>query len=387
MNGFALSYYGYGTAGIPMPMPALDQRLLTRRFFLGHPTFYGLLSALLVIGMIRSCVMPVTRPSRTVLWLHHIPETEVVEPAPRTVARKPLARPQPESPERPELMPLRKAPPKPRVLEAPRQLPLAERPVLPDLKASQPALDRKVLRRADSAVSAPTARPESLAGRRREATRRMMTQPDNSPAITPSPAPSRAVAAADRDTPRASASQPAARDFTPLSPSSSTVKPVQSSSTSKSRRPSTVLTSEAPTVAVGPSPAARRPEAAAAGRTPSAKGQAGSGPANDFSPDLPGAAASPRIAGRQPGPAQGVNIVGLVDGESSRVLNLKRLISRKAREMSPGAYCCRINNIECRLEVAADKTVAITFSRDEIAFDIVSRLERRMPERVQPCVD
>ncbi|MFP4040108.1 MAG: hypothetical protein ACOCPQ_01485 [Desulfosudaceae bacterium] len=387
MKGFALSYYGYGTAGIPMPLPALNESLLTRRFFLGHPTFYGLLSALLVIGMIRSCVMPVTRPSRTVLWLHHIPETEVVKPSPRTVAREPEARKQPESPERPELMPLRKARPKPRVLEAPRQLPLAERPVLPDIKASQPDLDRKVLRRADRAVPAPTAKPEALAARRNETTRRMMTQPDNSPAITPTPAPSRTVAAADRDTYRTSAGRPAARDFTPLSSSSSTVKPVQSSSTSKQRRSSTVLKSDAPTVADAPRQAARRPEAAAAGRTPSADGQAGSGPGDDFSPDLPSASASPRVTGRQSGLAQGVSITGLVEGESSRVANLKRLISQKARKMSPGAYCCRINNIECRLTVATDKTVAITFSRDEIAFEIVSRLERRMPERVQPCVD
>ncbi len=82
-----------------------------------------------------------------------------------------------------------------------------------------------------------------------------------------------------------------------------------------------------------------------------------------------------------------VIITGLASNGSARIRNLKRLIYRKAANLPPGDYCCRVKNMDCRLSVAGDKTITITFSRKKIAFDVVSRLERRLPKGVHPCAD
>ncbi|MFP4446064.1 MAG: hypothetical protein ACLFPD_07435 [Desulfosudaceae bacterium] len=386
MNDVMRSNYGYGVASIPMPLPALSGRGLDRRFWLQHPTFYGLLGALVIIWLIRSCVMPVTRPSRTVLWLHRVPEPVDIEPpriAPRArVAEKKTPAP---APEPPKLVSRQQPPPKRVVLNAPRQLPAAEKPVLPNLKANRPAIDRNLLTRPENVTVAPAAAPDALTSRQQETDRRLLRQPDNAPVVAPAPAPTRAAAAADRQTSRPAAARPDDHDFTPLPRSTDLEKPDRAARAQPPRQESAMLASGSPTAGPAPAPPVHRPAAAAGSGVPAADDNAVVRPGSSYSPALSAASQPRRFAGSRDDAAAGVTIAGIVEGESSRVLNLKRLILNKAREMRPGAYCCRIRDVECRLEVAPDRTVAISFSRDPIAFEIVSRLERRLPEGVQPC--
>jgi len=84
-------------------------------------------------------------------------------------------------------------------------------------------------------------------------------------------------------------------------------------------------------------------------------------------------------------------ILGQIVGQSNRVPNLKKEILRKAKmlDAKDSPFCCSIGEFKCKIAVEGNgkKRITIRFSKDDVPFEIVSKLERRLPSRLEKCYD
>lgn len=377
-------YYGYGAARMRLAMPYARRMQPAARAWLYHPSLLGLLASLIVLWLSRSCVIAPPRQGRTLIWLQEVPRTvapERYQSAP--VVRRPAEQPVPPEPlvrEKPDLRDV--APEKPD-----RAMPV------PDLvmKNKEAPRQRFVSRMPEKAVPLPSAVPQPLASDSLNEAGRKQYRLEKAP-VMPKVNPSlHAIRKQERspDLARETAGKETV-DFRPIAPSApapGALKKAEKSGADLSR--SAMLATGDRRVNVGH----RSPESAV---MPSAQRSArydrrilNVPDRAGLSPDLTASMTGmnqPMASGAES--PETVRIIGTVMGESMRIENLKRAIYKKAGQMDPrfSPYCCHIKGIDFRLTVGNGRPT-LSFSADMIPFDVVSKLERRLPEGMVECIE
>jgi hypothetical protein len=433
VDNFLRTQYGYGAARLQVPTPMVGSVVLNRWHWLYHPTVMGLLGALLLAWLLRSCATTMIHPEKTVLWVHHTPETvtpETAQPEPqlRTPLRPDQEKPKPLPKTPPPLLVKKKITPQPRrlMLDTPEPSPEPPARVRQIVKNRAARAKQTVLPQPEITKLQPTQVPVTLTPQQKQQTTLLDTPDIPEPAITPSQLP-RPVAPQQRvktEIPDTGAKM-ALYDFRPVPASSAPEKIKDNTAGEKPRKAPARLMSGDTRVAVPldnrlgtltPATTAQKPTGAAdivsdpnrlslSGRQsiaqlPSAatstgqKDRPAAAPltsSTDFSPVLskkPTVRAISDDNTRKTSNAdEQVEIVGRVIGESPRIENLKRLIFKKALLMNKngGPYCCTINTITCKLSFVSAEKISIAFSQEKIPFEVLSKLERRLPEGVQSC--
>ena len=374
--------YGYGAARILLPAPVSYRVPRHPRWYL-HPSFVGLVGALVILSLLRSCVTPVTMPGRTILWVQQTPETAVPEAEAPAVSMPKAAR----APAVPEKKPERVLLEKPRPIEEVSPPP---EPVL--LKKEHKTPDRTMYDAQDRPAPAPVSAPRpGLAKRKQTPERRnaytAQAQPDISPPEADYTIREKPVAQrTDPSRPRQEVASPSA--FIPL-PAEESIPSFSRSAAEDRATPVTLMSG----------PAIPGDNAAGSGVAPQFQRAAGSGERGGvassvsrptgFAVTVPGALNGPMAPSAGGETADMVTIVGTIEGESTRIATLKQDIYRKAQstEFKAGSYCTTIDGVACRIVITKEKRVRLSFSRESISFDVVSKLERRLPEGVKPCAD
>ncbi len=357
MTGFCLSaYYGYGAARMLLPLnpPRRDYAVDQTRYF--RPFLIAMVSLLIVIGGLRICAVKETHLNRTVLWLHKTPEKiEVDRPVvvARTSARK-------YRPDKPKIIPKTKVRPEPTVTIERKKFLLAETVV-------QPVIKKKAAHGSRQTIQG-LSHPELAVSTSIEPLSRNQSPSDQRAAVGPV----------------------AASDFTPLTLSEMPDKPVRATGADAMPDYSILLVSGKERAVADGSAAISHLAVASTDGCEVFRRARTVPPPERVTLDLP-SASSVAVAEAEPDEnldgAEGVDIVGVVQGESTRIENLKRMIFKKASQLESGFYCCRITTIDCRLMVTPDQPIRVFFSRDVIPFEIVSRLERHIPEGLEPCAE
>lgn len=379
MSGDRLSiHYGYGAARIPLAMPILYRAPLHQRWFL-HPSVAGLVGSLVILSLLRSCVTPVTTPGRTILWLQQTPEAVLPPVAPATGLIQQAVKAPVQKPERVILTPPR---PIPEILP-PAPLALEKRRSASDRTVYENP--REVVQMLSQAPRAALARQDRIPARQNSRITQALPEipvPDSSYTLDrqavsrrPGPVSGRHPAAA-----------PSA--FSPLTPEASGPSLPRSLA---GGRPNAVLVPQGPSapgaeaMAAAPLPGIQR----AGGSGDLRRGETTASSPAGFTAALPDAVSAPASGRKTAATEEMVTIAGTIEGESTRIETLKLDISKKAQSgtLKPGAYCCTISGVDCRVAVTNDKRVRLTFSREVIPFDVVSRLERLLPEGVRRCAD
>jgi len=374
--------YGYGAARILLPAPVCYRVPLNPRWYL-HPSFVGLVGALVILSLLRSCVTPVTMPGRTILWVQQMPETAVPETAAPTVAMPQAVKAPAVVEKKPERV----------VLEKPRPIEAVLSPPEMILEKHHITTDRTIYEKPETAVTA-----------QHQATRpdisRQVQTPERQKTYMAQAAPGIAVPDGayrfDRQSdPRRSDPD---RDLRQMAPSSAfTPLPAEERLPSLSRSTAGDRTG---TVTLMSGPAIPGDNAAGSGVAPQFERAAGSGGSSRFASSVarpsgvtvavPDTGIGPAFPAREEtAPEDMVTIAGTIEGESTRIATLKQDIFRKVQstEFKAGSYCATIRGVVCRIVITKEKRVRLSFSTESIPFDVVSGLERLLPEGVRPCAD
>ncbi|ABW67043.1 hypothetical protein [Desulfosudis oleivorans] len=374
--------YGYGAARILLPAPVRYRVPLHSRWYL-HPSFVGLVGALVILSLLRSCVTPVIKPGRTILWLQPPPEAVVPRTEAPAVAMPRAAK----APAVPEKKPERV------VLETPRPIEEALPPPEMSLERQKTRRERTVYEKPDTAVmlenrtsrpdiarrSHTVERPDTYAAQTMpdisvpDAAYRLDRQPDSRP---PDP---------DRDL----------RQMAP--PSAFTPLPAEDSMPSLAR---STAGNRSKTVTLMSGPAIPGGEIVGGGVGHELERAPGSGGNSRLASPVarpsgvtvavPDTGIGPTFpAKEETAPEDMVTIAGTIEGESTRIATLKQDIFRKVQstEFKAGSYCCTVDGVKCRIVITKEKRVRLSFSTESIPFKVVSRLERLLPEGVKPCAD
>lgn len=373
-----MTYYGYGAARMPLAMPYTRRVQISGRAWMYHPSLLGLIASLLVLWLSRSCVITTPRSGRTVLWLQEVPKTVAPERYETTpVARQPLEKPTPAEPE---------------VAEKPAPIP--EKP--PEMKAPDLVMKKKpesiphrIARMPEKSIPSPSAAPQRLISRNQEAEAvkqyRLAGKPDL-------PRVEKDLQQLKKQTPSPPAVSGAVRrkteDFRPIAPAPAAARSLKKADHGQAPSRHAILATGDRHIQVGHDGPARSIAPAAPGTSrddrrildlPDRVGvPAGAVPDN---------APEQRSSGQSKKTAT-IRIIGTVTGESMRIENLKRAIFRKAEQMDGrfSPYCCTIKGIDCKLAIGGNQPI-LSFSTSVIPFEVVSKLERRLPEGMTACTD
>lgn len=397
MENFLRNHYGYGVARLPIPTQVVTSVEYNRWQWLYHPSLIGLLGLLLITGALRSCSTTLIRPEKTILWVHHTPTVKPEKIQPRTpppVIPRPL-RKEPEIIKEtpPPLLVPQKAMPKPEqlMLKKPIPLPQPKVPMERLLEKQMIRPDNQPLPQPKMAELQPAKTMAALSQRQEiDPSKTLSAMNNKSMPAPPQPAPT-TLTSRQMERPNIKLAQ---TEFVPLQPSAT---PSQISSLTAQKQPSgnraQLIAGErmaaAPAIPSGSNlPAVRAATAAQAGNT---RGRQTTFPPNTgFAPDLVKTPAVSNLAKEDSntgGDDERVEIVGRVIGESPRIEALKRTIFEKATVLNwrYGPYCCTINGITCKLKFISNQKISISFSQDNIPFEVLSKLERRLPEGLRSC--
>lgn len=402
MDKFIQSKYGYGVARLPIPSQVVTSLTIYNRWrLLYHPSFIGLIGVLLISWALRSCATTIVDPEKTIMWVQKAPTVapeKIQSKAPAPV----IPRPQPKEPE-----PIKPAPPKliakqierrteRLMLEKPLPLPKPNQS-LKRLEEKRPdQLNHKQLAQPKLADLQPAQKVAALSPQHQAKARpEARIAIDNKPMALPQQAP-RALQTSQTHNPNVKVAQ---HDFVPLQPAAA---PSQLSGLSAQQPPSNnraqIAAGERTVAPPAPSIGDNLPavQAATAARPGNDRGRhvsaQGTGFATDIAPPVAGSPAVSAYAYTDNAPAreeENVQIIGRVMGESPRIENLKRTIFEKAASLDwrHGPYCCTINGITCKLRFVSNQKISISFSQDRIPFEVLSKLERRLPEGLHPCAN
>ncbi len=431
MENFFRTYYGYGSARIAIPTQCTGLIPRKRWPWLYHPSFIGLLLTVLLVWMLQDYHSTIIQPARTILWVQQTPNTVVpkklqkprrIETAPQPVA----IQPQKEKKKTPPLSTQKtiSAAPRQLVIEKKESISRTDAPLLPIGKQQTTSARRKPVPQRKTVAPPPPQAIASLSSRH-SAKSSFFKIKELSSKSTPAPSPVPETinpSSREKSTTGKIPGKNGLYNFQPLPPAKQprlanlpgkklslnnrtllfsgkntvnipegdAIVPVKAAAKNRKKHFTTAVATEGKDVPLNrgeaiPSPSLLKPQEEDKRHAHSSAWQ----PSTPFIPAGPKPKFRPLTENflSKKDADENVKIIGRVLGESIRVENLKRIIYEKALilDREKGPYCCSVQNIKCKLTFIGKDKISLSFSQNRIAFDILSKLERRLPEGMQSC--